>query len=220
MIITRANDRRLRPTATDWVKNGDRWTITHVGKHDDLAVRHNRSQLAVRLPIDYVRTSTGLAYATTIHTAQGVTADTMHGLATGQESRQQLYTMLTAAGTLTTSTFKSSATATRTPSSDPTPFHRARPPRRCNSSLAAIRLRSPPAPCCASSTAQRPGFSRRSSATPTVSGSQPNASFGPETVAELDQADQYLPGLTNEPAWPTLRANLLGLAAKPVNPPC
>ena len=30
-----------------------------------------------------------------MHTAQGVTADTMHGLATGNESRQQLYTMLT-----------------------------------------------------------------------------------------------------------------------------
>jgi hypothetical protein len=32
VIITRANDRRLRLTATDWVKNGDRWTITHVTK--------------------------------------------------------------------------------------------------------------------------------------------------------------------------------------------
>ena len=30
-----------------------------------------------------------------MHTAQGVTADTMHGLVTGEESRQQLYTMLT-----------------------------------------------------------------------------------------------------------------------------
>jgi hypothetical protein len=28
VIITRANDRRLRLTATDWVKNGDRWTLT------------------------------------------------------------------------------------------------------------------------------------------------------------------------------------------------
>ena len=61
----------------------------------DLTVRHNRSHLTVRLPADYVRESTGLGYATTIHAAQGVTADTMHGLATGQESRQQLYTMLT-----------------------------------------------------------------------------------------------------------------------------
>jgi hypothetical protein len=32
LIITRSNDRRLRLTATDWVKNGDRWTSTHVGK--------------------------------------------------------------------------------------------------------------------------------------------------------------------------------------------
>ena len=95
VIITRSNDRRLRLTATDWVKNGDRWTITGIGGSGDLTVRHNRSHLTVRLPIDYVRESTGLGYATTIHSAQGVSADTMHGLLTGQESRQQLYTMLT-----------------------------------------------------------------------------------------------------------------------------
>ena len=32
VIITRSNDRRLRLTATDWVKNGDRWTITGIGR--------------------------------------------------------------------------------------------------------------------------------------------------------------------------------------------
>ena len=54
--------------------------ITHVAEHGDLTVRHNRSsRLTVRLPLDYVRTSTGLGYATTIHSAQGVSADTMHG---------------------------------------------------------------------------------------------------------------------------------------------
>jgi conjugative relaxase-like TrwC/TraI family protein len=74
VIITRRNDRRLRITATDWVKNGDRWTITHLGKQGDLTVRHNRSHLRVRLPADYVQASTGLGYATTIHAAQGVTA--------------------------------------------------------------------------------------------------------------------------------------------------
>jgi conjugative relaxase-like TrwC/TraI family protein len=95
VIITRTNDRRLRLTATDWVKNGDRWTITGIGRNGDLKVRHNRSRHTVRLPADYVRESTGLGYASTIHSAQGVSADTMHGLATGQESRQQLYTMLT-----------------------------------------------------------------------------------------------------------------------------
>jgi ATP-dependent exoDNAse (exonuclease V) alpha subunit len=95
VIITRTNDRRLRIAANDWVKNGDRWTITRVGRNGDLIVRHNRSNLTTRLPAEYVQSSTGLGYATTIHGAQGVSADTMHGLATGQESRQQLYTMLT-----------------------------------------------------------------------------------------------------------------------------
>jgi hypothetical protein len=37
---------------------------------------------------------------------------------------------------------------------------------------------------------------------------------GPETIAELDQADQYIPGLTTERAWPTLRAHLLAVAAE------
>jgi hypothetical protein len=81
VIITRSNDRRLRLTATDWVKNGDRRIITQVGKQDDLTVRCTRSHLTVRLPIDYARESTGLGYATTIHSAQGVCVDTMHGLA-------------------------------------------------------------------------------------------------------------------------------------------
>ena len=36
----------------------------------------------------------------------------------------------------------------------------------------------------------------------------------PQIVAELDQADRYIHGLTTEPAWPTLRAHLLALAAE------
>jgi hypothetical protein len=53
MIITRANDRRLRLSATDWVKNGDRWIITHVHRSGGLTVRHSRSQLNCQLPADY-----------------------------------------------------------------------------------------------------------------------------------------------------------------------
>ena len=130
VIITRSNDRRLRLTATDWVKNGDRWTITRIDQKGDLTVRHNRRHLTVRLPIDYVRTSTGLGYATTIHSAQGVSADTMSqpGTSLGSSCTR----CSPAAGMPTTSTSKSSATATRTPSSDPTPSHRARRPRRCS----------------------------------------------------------------------------------------
>ena len=95
LIITRSNDRRLRITATDWVKNGDRWIILNLTSTDGLRVRHAGSGRTVTLPPDYVQTATELGYATTVHTAQGVTADTMRGVVIGGESRQQLYTMLT-----------------------------------------------------------------------------------------------------------------------------
>jgi hypothetical protein len=148
VIITRRNDRRLRLTATDWVKNGDRWMITHIGKHGDLTVRHTRSHLTVRLPIDYVRESTGLGYATTIHAAQGVSADTMHGLLTGQESRQQLYTMLTR-GRHANHLYLQVVGDGDPHTVIPEPSHRARRPRRCSRSSPAMKRRSPPAPCCA-----------------------------------------------------------------------
>lgn len=98
LIITRENDRRLRTSATDWVKNGDRWTVLEIHDGGDLTVQHTGRGghgRTVRLPADYVAKATELGYACTVHTAQGVTADTMHGLATGPESRQQLYTMMT-----------------------------------------------------------------------------------------------------------------------------
>ncbi len=39
--------------------------------------------------------------------------------------------------------------------------------------------------------------------------------IGPRTVEALDhQADQVVPGVTDEPAWPTLRADLIALAAE------
>ncbi|HWI01792.1 MAG TPA: TrwC relaxase, partial [Propionibacteriaceae bacterium] len=90
MIITRRNDRRLRISATDWVKNGDRWTVLNVSSTGALKVRHAQNGRIVTLPAHYVRSVTELGYATTVHGAQGVTVDTMHGLATGHESRQQL----------------------------------------------------------------------------------------------------------------------------------
>jgi ATP-dependent exoDNAse (exonuclease V) alpha subunit len=43
VIITRSNNRRLRLTATDWVKHGDRWTITAVSNNGRLTLTHNRS---------------------------------------------------------------------------------------------------------------------------------------------------------------------------------
>ena len=214
VIITRSNDRRLRLTATDWVKNGDRWTITRIGRRGDLTVRHNRSQLTVRLPIDYVRTSIGLGYATTIHSAQGVSADTMHGLLTGQESRQQLYTMLTRGRAANHLYLQVVA--------DGDPHTLIRPetvaPRTPTETLQQIIARDE-APVSASTLLRElidPAARLFQAVQRYTDGLHVAAEqlVGPQTVAELDQADQYIPGLTAEPAWPTLRAHLLALAAE------
>ena len=214
VIITRSNDRRLRLTATDWVKNGDRWTIIDIGSNGDLTVRHNRSRLSVRLPADYVQHSTGLGYASTIHTAQGVSADTMHGLVTGQESRQQLYTMLTR-GRHANHLYLQVV-------GDGDPHSLIRPdtiaPRTPTETLQQILARDE-APVSASTLLRElnnPAARLFQAVQRYTDGLRVAAEqlLGPQTVAELDQADQYIPGLTDEPAWPTLRAHLLALAAE------
>jgi conjugative relaxase-like TrwC/TraI family protein len=214
MIITRTNDRRLRLNATDWVKNGDRWTIIQVGKEGDLTVRRTRSHRTVRLPADYVHSSTGLGYATTIHSAQGVSADTMHGLLTGHESRQQLYTMLTR-GRHANHLYVQVV-------GDGDPHTVIRPdtisPRTPTETLQQILARDE-APVSASTVLRElndPAARLFQAVQRYTDGLHVAAEqlVGPQTVAELDQADQYLPGLTTEPAWPTLRAHLLALAAE------
>jgi AAA domain/UvrD-like helicase C-terminal domain len=213
VIITRANDRRLRLSATDWVRNGDRWTITRISKHGDLTVRHNRSHLTVPLPNEYVQESTGLGYATTIHSAQGVSADTVHGLLTGQESRQQLYTMLTR-GRHANHLYLQVV-------GDGNPHSLIQPdtisPRTPTETLQHILARDE-APRSASTLLRELNdpAARLFRAVQRYTDSLHVAAeqlVGPQTVAELDQADHYLPGLTTEPAWPTLRAHLLALAA-------
>ena len=203
VIITRSNDRRLRLTATDWVKNGDRWTITHVGRGGDLTVRHNRSQLTVRLPADYISTSTGLGYATTIHTAQGVSADTMHGVLTGQESRQQLYTMITR-GRHANHLYLQVV-------GDGDPHTVIRPdtiaPRTPTETLQQILSRDE-APVSASTVLRElnnPDARLFQAVQRYTDGLHVAAEqlVGAPTVAELDQADQYIPGLTtNRPGRP------------------
>jgi conjugative relaxase-like TrwC/TraI family protein len=214
VIITRSNDRRVRLGANDWLKNGDRWTVIQVTTQGDLAVRHTRSQLTTRLPSDYVRESTGLGYASTIHSAQGVSADTVHGLVTGHESQQQLYTMLTRGRHANHlylqvvgdgdphTVLRPDTISPRTPTEilqqilarDETPLSASTVLRELNDP--AVRLFQ--------------AVQRYTDGLHVAAGQL----VGATAVAELDQADQYIPGLTTELAWPTLRAHLLDLAAE------
>ncbi len=94
-IITRVNNRQLRTSSTDFVKNGDRWRILATHPDHGLHVQHTRTHRTVHLPASYVAESVELGYASTIHTAQGISVDVTRGVLTGAESRQLLYTMMT-----------------------------------------------------------------------------------------------------------------------------
>jgi len=95
LVITRRNNRRLKTTATDFVKNGDRWTVTQARRDGSLDVVHTRTGRHLTLPAEYVREHVQLGYATTVHGGQGVTCDSSHTVSTGAESRQQLYVAVT-----------------------------------------------------------------------------------------------------------------------------
>ncbi|WP_299960521.1 MobF family relaxase [uncultured Modestobacter sp.] len=94
-VITRRNERTIPIGATDWVKNGDRWTVAEVHASGALEVVHRRTGRHVTLPADYVRDHVTLGYATTVHGAQGLTAESCYAITTGTESRQLLYVALT-----------------------------------------------------------------------------------------------------------------------------
>ena len=138
----------------------------------------------------------------------------MHGLLTGQESRQQLYTMLTR-GRHANHLYLQVV-------GDGDPHTLIRPdtisPRTPTETLQQILARDE-APVSASTVLRElndPAARLFQAVQRYTDGLHVAAEqlVGPQTVAELDQADQYIPGLTTEPAWPTLRAHLLDLAAE------
>jgi len=94
-VVTRRNNRRLALSATDWVKNGDRWRVREVLPGGALIVQHYGTGRVLTLPGDYARRHVALGYASTVHGAQGSTADTCHTVATGAEDRQLLYVAMT-----------------------------------------------------------------------------------------------------------------------------
>jgi conjugative relaxase-like TrwC/TraI family protein len=219
LIITRRNDRQLRITATNWVKNGDRWTILNLDRTGGLTVRQTRNGRTIRLPAAYVQESVELGYATTVHTAQGVTADTMHGAVIGEESRQQLYTMLTR-GRATNHIYLSVVG-----DGDPhTVIHPDNVHLRTATELLEQILARDAAPHSATTSkreqhdpAARLGAAAARYLDALHLGAEQLA--GPELVANLDRsAERLLNGLTEEPAWPTLRGHLLLLAAAGADP--
>lgn len=97
LIITRRNDRRLKPLRGGWVRNGDRWQILSVGRDGSAEVRRvsGTGHGTVRLPASYVAEHVDLGYAVTAHRAQGITVDTSHVVVSGTTTRENLYVSMT-----------------------------------------------------------------------------------------------------------------------------
>ncbi|HET7823220.1 MAG TPA: MobF family relaxase [Ornithinibacter sp.] len=218
-IVTRSNDRRLRLGGNDWVKNGDRWTVHAIRRDGSLAVQHNRSRRLVTLPADYVRDAVELGYASTIHGAQGITAATVHALATGEETRQQLYTMATRGSGA------NHLYVQVVGDGDP---HGILQPENVRPPTAAEILENilarDNAPASATTTA-------RDHESPTTRLGNAAARYldalhvaaehhlGPRTLAAIEiGAERTVPGIHDDPAWPTLRAQLILLTTTGTDP--
>ncbi|MFE5310995.1 MobF family relaxase [Isoptericola sp. NPDC056605] len=96
VVVTRRNDRRLRMGSNGWVRNGDRWTVTHVRLDGGLEVRpEGRRRGSVALPAGYVAEHVDLGYAVTAHRAQGMTVDTAHVVVSPASTHENLYVSMT-----------------------------------------------------------------------------------------------------------------------------
>ena len=94
VVATRQNDRRLRTTTGDSVRNRHRWTVTDT-HGDGVTMTRFDGHGTITLPTEYVRHHVELAYATTEHGAQGETADRSITLATNATSGRNLYVGMT-----------------------------------------------------------------------------------------------------------------------------
>ncbi len=94
-IVTCRNDRRLVTSGGCWVRNGDRWQVLDRHPDDSLLAEDLAGRGRVVLPGDYVREEVALAYAVTIHKAQGVTVDRCILLVDERTTAEGLYVGMT-----------------------------------------------------------------------------------------------------------------------------
>jgi len=218
-VVTRRNNRRLAISATDWVKNGDRWTVREVLPGGALIVQHYGTRRVLTLPADYARRHVALGYASTVHGAQGSTADTCHTVATGAEDRQLLYVAMTRGRTnnhlylATAGDGDEHSVLTPDVLLPPTAVDLLtrivdRDGAQVSATTAQRRLADPAVRLGAAASSYHDSLHVAAL-----------ARLGQGGVAALDRAaEQVLPGLTDAPAWTTLRASLALHAASDPSP--
>lgn len=93
-LLARRNDRDLVDTRGRPVRNGDRFAVA-AADSGGVAVTRLDDGAHLRLPAAYVAGECERGYATTVHRAQGATADTAHVLASAGMDRETLHVAAT-----------------------------------------------------------------------------------------------------------------------------
>jgi len=212
-IITRENNRLLPITRTDWVKNGDRWHVIRVNADGSLKVKHDKLGKTITLPPEYVADTVQLGYATTVHGAQGITTGTCHVVLTGDEDRNLLYVALSR-GRFANHLYLNVA-------SDGDPHNLIRPealipPTALDRIAEMLRRHGSPVSATTTLRDQRnPHLLLGDLAAryhDAVTAGAENL-IGPVGMDKIDaHAEALLVGLTEAPAWPTLRSHLALIA--------
>jgi conjugative relaxase-like TrwC/TraI family protein len=91
LVVTRRNDRNLRTSGGELVRNRERWRIESVQPDGSLTLSQDRGHERVTLPVDYVRRHLRLGYAATAHGHQGDTVDRSYTIVTPTTSHRALY---------------------------------------------------------------------------------------------------------------------------------
>ncbi|AXH96785.1 MobF family relaxase [Ornithinimicrobium avium] len=210
-VITHRNDRTLRAGDGSWVKNGDRWHVLEVHPDGSLSVERHRDGSGskrphVTLPAGYAAEHVQLGYASTIHAAQGATVDTTHTVLTGAETRQALYVALSR-GRQANHVYL----ATPTPSLDgvgPEVQDTVVDSRQVLTDILARDGRAHSATTVERGDAAqllRQAVLAYQDALPVLAQNH----LGHERMAALDDAlERWIPGLTEQPAYPHLRGQL------------
>lgn len=218
-VITRRNNRRLATSATDWVTNGDRWTITRVHPDGALDVSHVSAKRRATLPADYVRDHVVLGCATTVHGAQGITADTSHVVATGDETRQLLYVALTRGRTANHVYLDVTTGADPHAVIDPDSL---RPPTAVEILTRVLERDDTATSATSELTALHdPAAKLRQNAAEYLDalGVAAESVIGPANLARMEQTVESIAlGLIDSPAWPALRSRLMTIGLDDTNP--
>ena len=132
VILTRDSDNTIdavlpdgRPA--DQVRNGNRWTVVGIDtEHQVLHAMRGGNDMKgdgarATFTRDYAEKHITLGYATTVHSAQGVTADTCHALMGVKTSRTLAYVAMTRGRQPTTPTSTNDSKANSTTNTPPPP---------------------------------------------------------------------------------------------------